>query len=331
MEYFKWDEQSGRLYFDIGPQLQSKQQETDAELMLEQDIGIKMLFHNHIQGIVPINCQHIDEVLRMYYETDGMQTLEQRYHGETITVKTAVQILLSLFRALQSTEPYFINKEGLVLSEECVFLGGGGKQVWLCYYPLAHSDVYDGLKRVTEFLLQHIEHTDKEETAFFYGLYDMIAERSVTIEELAEHLERKETLQNKLKEKQVKRGGNSRGRGRESELKHRPHSYFLVRKAVRDKNLLISLAVPEEIPLQESTLRVGRQRGQDISLVPSQISREHAVIYREGETFQIEDKNSRNGTYVNGRRIAAYVKVPCAPGDVITFADIPYELVKGRA
>ncbi|MCH5268395.1 MAG: FHA domain-containing protein [Lachnospiraceae bacterium] len=321
MKWFKTDEQNGRLYFDIGADSTSKQ-ETDLKLVLEQDIGIKMLLHNRIEGIVPVNCQYIDEALRVYYETDGMQTLEQRYHSGTMTVEMANRIMHSLLNTILSTEPYFMKKENVVLSEECIFLSGDGKRVWLCYYPLECHDVYDGLKTVAEFLMKHLAHNDRKEITFFYGLYDMISDRTVTIEDLAERLKSQEIVHGKKEEKR-----HSHSLHRERIKTENSVSYRLVRKSVGSKNIPASLAVPQEIVLQGSMLRIGRKQKQDINLVPAQISREHAVIYCEGEKLQIEDKNSLNGTYVNGRKISAYVKVPCSPGDIITFADIPYELV----
>jgi pSer/pThr/pTyr-binding forkhead associated (FHA) protein len=48
------------------------------------------------------------------------------------------------------------------------------------------------------------------------------------------------------------------------------------------------------------------------------VSRKHAEIVREGNRFKILDKNSTNGTYVNGKKISeAFLK----DGDVIAFAE----------
>jgi len=48
------------------------------------------------------------------------------------------------------------------------------------------------------------------------------------------------------------------------------------------------------------------------------VSRKHAEIVREGNRFKILDKNSTNGTYINGKKIGeAFLK----DGDVIAFAE----------
>lgn len=51
-------------------------------------------------------------------------------------------------------------------------------------------------------------------------------------------------------------------------------------------------------------LGIGRTAGNDLVLVDDRISRRHATIHRQGETeFWLVDLGSRNGTYLNGRRV----------------------------
>lgn len=74
----------------------------------------------------------------------------------------------------------------------------------------------------------------------------------------------------------------------------------------------------QEFPLRES-LRLGRERDNDLSLPDQQASRHHAVIQvREGRCW-ISDLNSRNGTLVNGARIAQ--PTPLSDGDSIQIGD----------
>jgi len=48
---------------------------------------------------------------------------------------------------------------------------------------------------------------------------------------------------------------------------------------------------------------VGRDEACDLRLVDSMVSRNHCIIYREGDRFQIKDLASRNGTWLNGRKV----------------------------
>src|SRR6266540_2586124 len=57
-------------------------------------------------------------------------------------------------------------------------------------------------------------------------------------------------------------------------------------------------------------IRIGRQSDNDVKFDPQKdasVSGYHAEIYRDGDTFFIKDLQSRNGTFVNSRRVDALV------------------------
>ena len=84
--------------------------------------------------------------------------------------------------------------------------------------------------------------------------------------------------------------------------------------------------LPEQFVLPKGRYAVGRRQDQALLLLPQQISREHAVLEVEQKQVFLTDCGSSNGTYVNGRKISAHVKTRLNTGDVITFADISYQL-----
>ncbi|HMM28099.1 MAG TPA: FHA domain-containing protein, partial [Aggregatilineaceae bacterium] len=71
--------------------------------------------------------------------------------------------------------------------------------------------------------------------------------------------------------------------------------------------------------LQEPELIIGRGGECGLVLPERQVSREHIRIYRAGETYYLEDLDSKNGTWVNGRQIKDE-PVPLRDGDEINVA-----------
>ncbi len=67
--------------------------------------------------------------------------------------------------------------------------------------------------------------------------------------------------------------------------------------------------------LTSREVTIGRTHNNDISIDNPGVSAAHAVIRAEGEDFSIEDVGSKNGTYVNGRRISLH---KLEYGDIIT-------------
>jgi pSer/pThr/pTyr-binding forkhead associated (FHA) protein len=77
----------------------------------------------------------------------------------------------------------------------------------------------------------------------------------------------------------------------------------------------------DTFPLDKPTVGVGRQPGNDIILDIAGVSRYHFVIELRGEAVYLIDKESQNGTYVDGMKIAADKPHPLREGEEIQAGD----------
>jgi pSer/pThr/pTyr-binding forkhead associated (FHA) protein len=59
----------------------------------------------------------------------------------------------------------------------------------------------------------------------------------------------------------------------------------------------------EHFALEQERTTIGRSPDCDIFLDDVTVSRRHAVALKQGDAFVIEDQGSRNGTFLNRRRI----------------------------
>jgi DNA-binding winged helix-turn-helix (wHTH) protein len=71
--------------------------------------------------------------------------------------------------------------------------------------------------------------------------------------------------------------------------------------------------------IREDELVIGRGGECDLVLPERQVSREHIRIFRDRDVYYLEDLDSKNGTWVNGRQIKA-TSVPLKDGDEIQIA-----------
>jgi pSer/pThr/pTyr-binding forkhead associated (FHA) protein len=75
------------------------------------------------------------------------------------------------------------------------------------------------------------------------------------------------------------------------------------------------------IELDRPRTGVGRREDNDLILDSDTVSREHACVERTGETYAVMDLQSRNGVYVNGRRIPPGQRRELGHGDTLTLGD----------
>ncbi len=78
-------------------------------------------------------------------------------------------------------------------------------------------------------------------------------------------------------------------------------------------------SVGKVYPLDKNELFIGRDLSNDIVINDPEISRRHARLFTQGNTFVLEDLGSTNGTFVNGQRLMGPNVL--RPGDVITFGE----------
>ncbi len=77
--------------------------------------------------------------------------------------------------------------------------------------------------------------------------------------------------------------------------------------------ILVALVGTAQFNLRRRLTRIGRNPDNDIALKGDRVSRYHAEIIRDGETIKVIDQKSRNGVWINGRRIQESAELK--PGD----------------
>ena len=89
--------------------------------------------------------------------------------------------------------------------------------------------------------------------------------------------------------------------------------------------MLVDVLDSSEFKLRRLLTRIGRNQDNDIVLNNDRVSRYHAEIVCEGESLKVADRQSRNGVWVNGRRIKESTELK--PGDKLRIGKQEFNLV----
>jgi len=78
------------------------------------------------------------------------------------------------------------------------------------------------------------------------------------------------------------------------------------------------------VPLKGGKALIGRGQDCDFQVLDESLSRVHCLVEKKGDEYFITDLNSRNGTYLDGKRVKNTEKLP--PGSVISIGDTKFRL-----
>ncbi len=78
---------------------------------------------------------------------------------------------------------------------------------------------------------------------------------------------------------------------------------------------LVAASDSRVYPLRRRLTRIGRNQDNDIVINSDRVSRYHAEIEREGDELRVVDHESRNGIWLNGRKVKGQAVIN--PGDLI--------------
>ena len=71
----------------------------------------------------------------------------------------------------------------------------------------------------------------------------------------------------------------------------------------------------------DRVLRIGRAHDADLQLIDDRVSREHCTLEVTPEGVRLRDLNSRNGTWLNGKRVSRDVETALGDRAEIKLAD----------
>ncbi len=93
--------------------------------------------------------------------------------------------------------------------------------------------------------------------------------------------------------------------------------------------VLVSASGDRRFPIDsDAPMTVGRELTCDIPILDHVVSRRHAELRTVTEGLAVEDAGSRNGTWINGRRVRKGVVVP---GDTLAFGSIAFQVLVANA
>lgn len=384
--------------------------EVYAENTAETGFEVKMFEGKHIPGFLDMTLRHVDEKNVYQYRIGTYESMADKCNKESMKKRDVKNLIAAIVKICAVSAQYLLDSDKILLKPQYIYYDND--KISFCYFPDNELTISEGIKELMEYVLEHIDHDDRETVMATYGLYQKILKNSYTMESLLKTFDtqHEKTVNgeakimsdigknNWLNEEYLKAHRNTEMVCEPEEYKDNIHTgkvskygtdnenkynlgYADLTGGIHDtkntkgiigkiKELLtklknsdeykdddsfysadmenltnssiendyagnmtmvleakkfISISGDNDILLTHFPFVIGsNEKKCDGVIISPMVSRKHAVIWNENNSYYIEDVGSTNGTKLNSERITSCEKVLLTDGDVVDFAGVKY-------
>lgn len=152
--------------------------------------GMRMVMRNRIQGLLEVRECTIDNREVYYYDMGHMKPLDAVCRNTGLQYGAVVGILVSLDRVRKRLDEYLLDREAVLLSPGHIFVDGELDTVCFVYAPFMKRDYDVAMKRLFEYMMEHMDYGDKRNNVRFYEAYQQVVRGEAGLSGLIETLGR---------------------------------------------------------------------------------------------------------------------------------------------
>lgn len=345
----------------------------------ENDYRLQMIMKNHIDGIMPLMMEQMNNEYLVKYNVSSKIRLSDLFARKRMSGKELYCFIKDLKILSEKISEYLLNINYIAFDVELIFFNRQTGKYEFCYIPEEQGEFQLKIRDLFDKLLEYIDHDDKEAVQIAYGVQKITLDMDFTLHDIlkcaCENMEKlKEKEQeppradtkikvNILDEQHKKKGileTIQAWLGKRNKYKitdeieedkflqeylEEDDGMFVVAEAEEPYNQredrtvlltnqfvkapLVFKAIGTENPIEikpvEFPYIIGKSEYScNFCIDSAVVSRVHMRIVEELNDYYVEDLNSTNGTFINGKKIVSHSLEQVHIGDKLTIANIDF-------
>lgn len=148
----------------------------------------RMLAANAIKGLLKFRVRQYEEKREFYYEITSKQPLKRLLEQRKISGEELRSLLLGISAVTVKIEEYLLKEEQLLLDPDFIYIDPDSFTVYLCLLPGYSCNFPEVLSGLLQYLLEKINHQDREGVVMAYNLYQESLRENYGMADLLRHL-----------------------------------------------------------------------------------------------------------------------------------------------
>lgn len=149
---------------------------------------IKMLLKNIIHKFLPMNVKTINNKQIFYYNITSKQPISRIYETSKLKQKDVLNIIMNISQISSIVNEYLLELDNVVLNPEYMYMDINDKSIYFTYSPIVDKGFSESLKEFFEYILEHLDHNDKNAVQFTYGIYQKILQDSFDLKSIVDNM-----------------------------------------------------------------------------------------------------------------------------------------------
>ena len=255
-----------------------------------------------IQGILRLDIDRYEPYMSFSADYGGLIPLDEFLGLMPLTRKNFSKVLRNILQTLTAAEEHHFNKNLFVYDPCYIFVDPASWMFYFTYVPLQPYDTGGSLRDLLDGILQYATFETAEDTSYVQDFIQILNNGPLVslfvLEEYVRYLE--------------------------AGIKKKAHESSAWEGLIPACASLIEILSGQRIPITKIPFAIGSLPESDMIPNAPGISRRHAELQDEAGQYVLIDMGSRNGTYVNGKRLLPGAKELIHAGDHICFAAAEY-------
>ena len=145
-----------------------------------KDYRTKMVCNNSINGLLRTHIQLINGIPNFNYDISGLQSLAITLENKPLDYILLSRIIYEIYNLLFTCDKYMLDTDKLLLDPEYIFLNTNNSTIKLCYLPFKTSDFTTSMRKLFDYFLKHINHSDEKCVYTAYSIHNHCVSNNIT-------------------------------------------------------------------------------------------------------------------------------------------------------
>lgn len=150
----------------------------------ENDYKLQMVMNNHIDGIMPMKIEHINNNSIINYNISSKTRLSDLYARKQMSGKELYSFIKDIKVVVEKMNEYLLDINSIAFDVELIYFNRQTGRYEFCYVPKKQGDFQIEIRDLFDKLLEYINHNDKEAVMIAYGIQQLTIGVDFTLQDI---------------------------------------------------------------------------------------------------------------------------------------------------